>query len=81
MNIALCDPHEHAVSLPQLMKPLMERKRRARMNLCIEEIRDLISGQLNGPGPRAPRDDDLVSRMDKAEVLELAVKHIHKQLM
>ena len=51
------------------------------MNLCIEEIRDLISGQLSGPGPRAPRDDDLVSRMDKAEVLELAVKHIHKQLM
>ncbi|KAF0296511.1 Enhancer of split mgamma protein [Amphibalanus amphitrite] len=65
----------------KLMKPLMERKRRARMNLCIEEIRDLISGQLSGPGPRAPRDDDLVSRMDKAEVLELAVKHIHKQLM
>ena len=52
------------------------------MNLCIEEIRDLISGQLGPPGqPRAPRDDDLVSRMDKAEVLELAVKHIHKQLM
>lgn len=85
-------PHLPALTPPsrtheykKLMKPLMERKRRARMNVCIEEIRELMASQLSESADfklhARNDDDDMVSRMDKAEVLEVAVNHIHKQLM
>uniref|UniRef100_A0A3Q2NZI5 Transcription cofactor HES-6 n=1 Tax=Fundulus heteroclitus TaxID=8078 RepID=A0A3Q2NZI5_FUNHE len=49
-------------------KPLVERKRRARINESLQELRALIA------------DRDLQSKMENAEVLEVAVKHVESIL-
>ena len=53
------------------MKPLLERQRRARINRCLESLRELMVVALQTDGHN-------VSRLEKADVLELTVKHLHK---
>ncbi|KAM4556531.1 transcription cofactor HES-6 [Fundulus diaphanus] len=52
----------------KMRKPLVERKRRARINESLQELRALIA------------DRDLQSKMENAEVLEVAVRHVESIL-
>ena len=55
----------------KVMKPLLERKRRARINACLDELKDLMVYALQTEG-------ESISKLEKADVLELTVKHLRK---
>merc|ERR1712113_622925 len=55
----------------KVMKPLIERKRRARINNCLDELKDLMVYALQSDG-------ESISKLEKADVLELTVKHLRK---
>ena len=55
----------------KVMKPLIERKRRARINSCLDELKDLMVYALQSEG-------ESISKLEKADVLELTVKHLRK---
>ena len=55
----------------KVMKPLLERKRRARINSCLDELKDLMVFALQTEG-------ESISKLEKADVLELTVKHLRK---
>lgn len=62
---------ESLLFLPQVMKPMLERKRRARINRCLDELKDLMVTALAGDGEN-------VAKLEKADILELTVRHLHK---
>ena len=51
------------------MKPLLERKRRARINGCLDELKELMEYLGGGRGSR-------MQRLEKADVLEVTVNHL-----
>ncbi|KOB66797.1 putative transcription factor hes-1 [Operophtera brumata] len=51
-------------------KPIMEKKRRARINNCLNELKDLLIDTDKDPARH--------SKLEKADILELAVKHLQK---
>ena len=53
------------------MKPLLERKRRARINKCLDNLKDLMVTALQSEG-------ESITKLEKADVLELTVKHLQK---
>lgn len=53
------------------MKPMLERKRRARINRCLDELKDLMVTALQAEGEN-------VSKLEKADILELTVQHLQK---
>ena len=53
------------------MKPLLERKRRARINKCLDDLKDLMVTALQAEG-------ESITKLEKADVLELTVKHLQK---
>ena len=53
------------------MKPLLERKRRARINKCLDELKDLMVHALQHEG-------ESITKLEKADVLELTVRHLRK---
>ena len=55
----------------KVMKPLLERKRRARINKCLDELKDLMVYALQSEG-------ESIAKLEKADVLELTVKHLQK---
>merc|ERR1711941_130431 len=55
----------------KVMKPLLERKRRARINTCLEELKDLMVFAIQSEG-------DAINKLEKADVLELTVQHLQK---
>lgn len=55
----------------KVMKPLLERKRRARINKCLDEIKDLMVYALQSEG-------ESITKLEKADVLELTVRHLQK---
>jgi hairy and enhancer of split, invertebrate len=55
----------------QVTKPLLERQRRARINRCLDELKDLMTGALVADGEN-------MAKLEKADVLELTVRHLHK---
>ncbi|CAB4068191.1 HESN [Lepeophtheirus salmonis] len=57
----------------KVMKPLLERKRRARINKCLDEIKDiLIDDTLQSEGGES------INKLEKADVLEMTVKHLRQ---
>ncbi|KAH8409093.1 hypothetical protein KR009_006822 [Drosophila setifemur] len=56
----------------KVMKPLLERKRRARINRCLDELKHLIKEM-------AYMDADALAKMEKADILELTVHHLRRQ--
>lgn len=50
---------------------MLERKRRARINRCLDELKDLMVNALQSEGEN-------VSKLEKADILELTVTHLHK---
>ena len=55
----------------KVMKPLLERKRRARINKCLDELKDLMVFAIESEG-------DAINKLEKADVLELTVQHLRK---
>lgn len=55
----------------KVMKPLLERKRRARINKCLDELKDLMVFALQSEG-------ESITKLEKADVLELTVRHLQK---
>ena len=55
----------------QIMKPLLERKRRARINKCLDESKEIMTAALTSQGEN-------VSKLEKADILELTVRHLNK---
>ncbi|KAM3965720.1 enhancer of split mbeta [Aphomia sociella] len=55
----------------KVMKPMLERKRRARINRCLDELKDLMVSALQSEGEN-------VAKLEKADILELTVRHLHK---
>ncbi|VVC36735.1 Hypothetical protein CINCED_3A007556 [Cinara cedri] len=54
-----------------ITKPLLERKRRARINRCLDELKDLMFTALEAEGEN-------VDKLEKADILEFTVKHLQK---
>ncbi|XP_012282778.1 enhancer of split mbeta protein [Orussus abietinus] len=71
----LADGQEQPISRTyqyrKVMKPMLERKRRARINRCLDELKDLMVTALAGDGEN-------VAKLEKADILELTVRHLHK---
>ena len=55
----------------KVMKPLLERKRRARINSYLDELKDLMVSALQSEG-------ESITKLEKADVLELTLKHLQK---
>jgi hairy-and-enhancer-of-split protein len=53
------------------MKPLLERKRRARINKCLDSLKDIMVSALQSEG-------ESITKLEKADVLELTVRHLQK---
>ena len=73
------DPHGHHMEAPmsrthqyrKVMKPLLERKRRARINKCLDDLKDLMVFAMQSEG-------ESITKLEKADVLELTVRHLQK---
>ncbi|XP_034950972.1 protein deadpan-like [Chelonus insularis] len=50
-------------------KPIMEKRRRARINQCLEELKSLILEAMK-------KDPSRHSKLEKADILEMTVKHL-----
>merc|ERR1719245_1083459 len=55
----------------KVMKPMLERKRRARINKCLDELKELMVHALQTEG-------ESITKLEKADVLELTVRHLRK---
>ncbi|XP_055849384.1 enhancer of split m8 protein-like [Episyrphus balteatus] len=53
----------------KVKKPLLERQRRARINKCLDSMKQIIAELQN---------DNAILRMDKAEMLEATIAHLRK---
>nr|ACO14693.1 Enhancer of split m7 protein [Caligus clemensi] len=58
----------------KVMKPLLERKRRARINKSLDEIKDLLRDTLAAESGG----DSSLNKLEKADILELTVKHLRE---
>jgi len=56
----------------KVMKPLLERKRRARINKCLDELKDVMAEHVQ------QQSDDPNGKLEKADILELTVQHLRK---
>merc|ERR1719435_571265 len=65
------EPMSRTHQYRKVMKPLLERKRRARINACLDELKDLMVFALQTEG-------ESISKLEKADVLELTVSHLRK---
>ena len=61
--------HQSQLEYRKLMKPLLERKRRARINSCLDELKELMEFVGGESGQR-------MARLEKADVLEVTVQHL-----
>ncbi|KAL1494138.1 hypothetical protein ABEB36_009784 [Hypothenemus hampei] len=64
-------PMSKTMQYRKVMKPLLERKRRARINKCLDELKDLMIAAL-------AMDEENVSKLEKADILEITVAHLQK---
>ncbi|KAJ1522405.1 hypothetical protein ONE63_002693 [Megalurothrips usitatus] len=71
MDIDQVQPISRTYQYRKVMKPMLERKRRARINRCLDELKDLMVGALAAEGEN-------VSKLEKADILELTVRHLHR---
>ena len=65
------EPMSRTDQYRKVMKPLLERKRRARINACLDELKDLMVFALQTEG-------ESITKLEKADVLELTVRHLRK---
>ena len=55
----------------KVMKPLLERKRRARINKSLDDLKDLMVFAMQSEG-------ESITKLEKADVLEITVRHLQK---
>merc|ERR1712130_769205 len=65
------EPMSRTNQYRKIVKPMLERKRRARINACLDELKDLMVFAMQTEG-------ESISKLEKADVLELTVKHLRK---
>lgn len=65
------EPVSRTYQYRKVMKPMLERKRRARINRCLDELKELMMVALQTEGEN-------VAKLEKADILELTVRHLHK---
>ncbi|KAG5274544.1 hypothetical protein AALO_G00137470 [Alosa alosa] len=65
-------PKEHLSLNHKIRKPIVEKKRRDRINNCIEQLKDLLGPQLLNQQPG--------SKLEKADILEMTVFLLRQQL-
>merc|ERR1712026_438203 len=65
------EPMSRTFQYRKVVKPLIEKKRRARINACLDELKELMVCALETEG-------ESMSKLEKADVLELTVKHLRK---
>lgn len=53
----------------KVMKPLLERKRRARINKCLDDLKDIMAECFQNNG-------DNNNKFEKADILEVTVQHL-----
>ncbi|XP_056633667.1 enhancer of split mbeta protein-like [Diorhabda sublineata] len=70
-NVEESQPISRTYQYRKVMKPMLERKRRARINRCLDELKELMVTALQSEGEN-------VSKLEKADILELTVRHLHK---
>ncbi|XP_037940728.1 enhancer of split mgamma protein-like [Teleopsis dalmanni] len=71
LNSLPLEPVSRTYQYRKIMKPMLERKRRARINKCLDELKDLMTGTLKADGEN-------ISKLEKADILELTVRHLHR---
>lgn len=64
-------PMSRTAQYRKVMKPLLERKRRARINRCLDDLKDIMVAALQSEG-------ESITKLEKADVLELTVRHLRK---
>lgn len=69
------EPVSRTYQYRKVMKPMLERKRRARINRCLDELKELIVGALQLQNQA--HDNENISKLEKADILELTVSHLH----
>lgn len=70
-SLASLEPLSRTYQYRKVMKPMLERKRRARINICLDQLKELMVTALQSEGEN-------VSKLEKADILELTVRHLHK---
>merc|ERR1711970_1478984 len=65
------EPMSRTHQYRKIVKPMLERKRRARINACLDELKAIMVFALQTEG-------ESISKLEKADVLELTVKHLRK---
>lgn len=63
------EPISRTYQYRKVMKPMLERKRRARINRCLDELKELMVTTLQSEGEN-------VAKLEKADILELTVRHL-----
>lgn len=71
MAMQTSPPMSRTTQYRKVMKPLLERKRRARINQCLDELKDIMVSALQAEG-------ESITKLEKADVLELTVRHLRK---
>uniref|UniRef100_A0A336K281 CSON005255 protein n=1 Tax=Culicoides sonorensis TaxID=179676 RepID=A0A336K281_CULSO len=67
----MSEPVSRTYQYRKVMKPMLERKRRARINRCLDELKELMTGALQN------NDGENVTKLEKADILELTVRYLH----
>ncbi|XP_052872033.1 enhancer of split mbeta protein-like [Anopheles cruzii] len=70
-KLSSLEPVSRTYQYRKVMKPMLERKRRARINRCLDELKELMVSALQSEGEN-------VAKLEKADILELTVRHLHK---
>ncbi|XP_065217314.1 enhancer of split mgamma protein-like [Planococcus citri] len=71
VDVEQLQPISRTYQYRKVMKPMLERKRRARINRCLDELKEFILSTLQAEGEN-------VSKLEKADILEFTVQHLHK---
>lgn len=66
-SVVMCDPNGGKIS-----KPLMEKKRRARINQCLSQLKMIV---VDSAGEQTQKNK---CKLEKADILELTVKYVKK---
>ncbi|KAI1301786.1 Transcription factor HES-1 [Halotydeus destructor] len=69
LDIPKKPPHKSASEHRRATKPIMEKRRRARINNSLNELKSLILDALN-------KDPSRHSKLEKADILEMTVRHL-----
>ncbi|CAL1527252.1 unnamed protein product [Lymnaea stagnalis] len=76
--VVVASPRKSPSSGRRTNKPLVEKKRRARINGCLGQLKSLILSAMQTEGAQ-------VSRLEKADILEMTVKYLrhiqHQQMV